>query len=159
MEVTDVYCMNQMASWVEYFYICNIFVLWIMGILWVLDITLVNLFLISFPLYKPSKTQSKSSGHRFQQFSMSKKLFVILLSQNLEPLFWQDVVIGVLNTRKQPKARKSVKTSNRNAVKAKSERKEQKCWGRESKGNGKGIKETNDNGSDFELEMDLLEVQ
>jgi len=88
---------------------------------------------------------------------MSKKLFVILLSQNLEPLFWQDVVIGVLNTRKQPKARKSVKTSNRNAVKAKSERKEQKCWGKESKGNG--IKETNDNGSDFELEMDLLEVQ
>ena len=38
---------------------------------------------------------------------MSKKLLVVLLSQNLETLFWDDVVNAVLNTRKPSNIRRS----------------------------------------------------
>ncbi len=42
--------------------------------------------------------------HTFQDLSFSKKLFVLLLIQNLEPLFWDDVVTNILSTRKQGSA-------------------------------------------------------
>ena len=41
--------------------------------------------------------------------SMSKKLFVLLLSQNLEPMFWEDVVKSVLNTKKPIKTQNKAK--------------------------------------------------
>jgi hypothetical protein len=107
MEITTVYCTNQLSSWVEAFFIIDIIVLWVLACLWILDLIFTNLFLMVFPLYHPSKKQMKPNCYRFQEFSMSKKLLVVLLSQNLETLFWDDVVNAVLNTRKPSNIRRS----------------------------------------------------
>ena len=44
--------------------------------------------------------------------NISIRLFVILLSQNLEPLFWQYVVRNVLNPRKPLKQQRNGKKKN-----------------------------------------------
>jgi hypothetical protein len=50
--------------------------------------------------------------HTFQQLSYSKKLFVLLLIQNLEPLFWDDVVTSILSTRKQSSTMTTMKRTH-----------------------------------------------
>jgi hypothetical protein len=113
MEKADVYCTNQMASWVEGFFIVDLFCLWLLGFFWILDLVGTTGYLFIFPLYRVKKTKKNIHCYTFQELSMSKKLFAILLAQNLEPLFWQDVVRSILTTRKNiGQQRYAVKTKN-----------------------------------------------
>ena len=90
--------MTQLASWVEAFFIMNLFVLWFLLAFWILDLIIINGYLVFFPMNMTSK-RKKHNCYTLQQLSLSKKLFVVLLSQNLEPLFWHDVVTNILSTR------------------------------------------------------------
>ena len=101
LERFDVFCINQMSSWVEGFCILNLFCLAVLGFIWILDVICTNLYLTCFPLYRQKKHTLHQNCYTFQELSMSKKLFVILLMQNLEPLFWDDVVNNILSTRKK----------------------------------------------------------
>ena len=49
-EITAIYCTNQLASWVEAFFICNLFILGLLAIIWVLDVTCTTLYLFFCPL-------------------------------------------------------------------------------------------------------------
>lgn len=100
LERFDVFCINQMSSWVEGFCVLNVFCLAVLGLIWTLDILCTTVYLTCFPLYRVKKNQLNRNCYNFQELTMSKKLFVILLMQNLEPLFWEDVVKNVLSTRK-----------------------------------------------------------
>ena len=101
LERFDVFCINQMSSWVEGFCVMNIFCLAVLGLIWVLDVICTSLYLTIFPLYMNKRNKINRNCYTFQELSMSKKLFVILLMQNLEPLFWDDVVNNILSTRKK----------------------------------------------------------
>lgn len=101
LERFDVFCINQMSSWVEGFCIMNLFCLAVLGLLWTMDILCTTVYLTAFPLYRQKKNQLHKNCYNFQELSMSKKLFVILLMQNLEPLFWDDVANNILSTRKK----------------------------------------------------------
>ena len=99
IERKDILCYNSLASWVEAFFIANIFVLWILACLWVLDFISTTTYLACSPLYQGSKKNKTQGCYTFNDLSMSKRLFVILLAQNMEPLFWEDVVNNILSTR------------------------------------------------------------
>ena len=97
-ELTEVYCLNQLASWAEGFYIANLFILYTLAALWFIDFVFTFTYIIMFPLYNNSS--KKPNCYTFQQLSLSKRLFSLLLAQNLDPLFWEDVVQNILNTRR-----------------------------------------------------------
>jgi len=48
-------CTTQLASWVEAFFIANIFMLWILALLWVINFCGTTLYLFLFPLYHNSR--------------------------------------------------------------------------------------------------------
>jgi hypothetical protein len=95
-EKYTVYCMSQLGSWVEFFFAVNIIVLWILAFVWLFNFLITTLFLTFFPLYN-FKTHNPYT-YRFQDFSFSQKLFVILLMQNLEPVLWRDIVKNIIST-------------------------------------------------------------
>lgn len=104
-QTLDVYCHTMLASWCEGFYAINLMVLMALLVIWVLDLLHTMFILTWFPMYRVTKLQKSRNCHTFQAMSLSKKLFVLLLSQNLDAMFWEDVVKAVLNTKKPIKTK------------------------------------------------------
>jgi hypothetical protein len=95
-EKYTVYCMSQLGSWVEAFFAVNIIVLWILAFVWIFNLLITTIYLAFFPMYN-QKTYNPYT-YRFKDFSMSQKLFVILLMQNIEPILWNDIVRNIIST-------------------------------------------------------------
>lgn len=85
----EVRCDNESNTWVEAFYITNIYVLIVLLIL--LMITFVQALgaLVFFEFLLP-KRKCKLSNLNY--FGYGKRLMLLFLYQNLEPLFWYDLV-------------------------------------------------------------------
>ena len=110
-ERQEVYCVNQLASWAEGFYIVNLFILYTLAAIWVIDFLFTYTYIVMFPLYNNSS--KKPNCYTFQQLSLSKRLFALLLAQNLDPLFWEDVVQNILNTRRPMMISRANKKTNK----------------------------------------------
>ena len=89
MQTIEVNCYNEGNGWVEAFYICNIFVIMALLFLWLINLiqTMTSLLLFNI-ITGISKIKSP-------QFDIGKKLIILFMAQNYEPLFWNDVIKAI----------------------------------------------------------------
>jgi hypothetical protein len=97
VESTEINCDNEANSWVECFYICNVFILFILIVLYI--ITLFQT-LVSIQAFKIFIDTADFAGTPFEDFGPGKKLVVLFMSQNFEELFWNDVILKISQTKR-----------------------------------------------------------
>jgi hypothetical protein len=124
-----VYCMSQLGSWVEGFFAVNIFLLWFLAFMWLVHMMKTSLYLLFFPLHN-YKTYNPYT-YRFKEFSLSQKLFVILLMQNTAPMLWKDIVKNILNTTDPKKIDEKWRQAQRKKNAQKMKRNQFKRYGQE----------------------------
>ena len=98
LQIFTVQCDNEANGWVEAFSICNIYVLFALLILWL--ITMVQT-MASLCLFKQVTGISEYNSSQFKHFCMGKKLMFLFMAQNFEPLFWNDVIMAIRDTKHQ----------------------------------------------------------
>jgi hypothetical protein len=105
MQTIEVNCDNEANGWVEAFYISNIYVLFALLVLWLINL-LQTLFSIIFFKQLTGISQYKSS--QFKNFDMGKKLMFLFMAQNFEPLFWNDVITAIKDTPMKQKPQNNI---------------------------------------------------
>ena len=91
-------CDNESNGWVEAFYIFNIYGIMALLFLWL--ITLIQT-VASILLFKKLTGISKINSDNFRNFDTGKRLLFLLMAQNFEPLFWQDVLMAINDAQTQ----------------------------------------------------------
>ena len=96
LQSTEVNCDNEANSWVECFYISNIFILYILIGLYTATIVQTMAAIKGFKLFTGV---ADFGGTAFENFGPGKKLIFLFMAQNLEELFWADVILKIKDAR------------------------------------------------------------
>ena len=85
-------CDNEVNGWVEAFYILNIYTLISLCVMWIITLIQTLSALLCFQCFTPKTKNKYQKVTNIQSLSYGKRLLFLLMSQNVEPLFWSDVV-------------------------------------------------------------------
>ena len=96
LQLTEINCDNEANSWVECFYITNIFIIYILIGLYCTTILQTVTAIMGF---KQFTGVNDFDGTAFQNFGPGKKLMFLFMSQNYEELFWRDVIRKIRDTK------------------------------------------------------------
>jgi len=88
----EVQCDNSSNSWVEAFYITNIFVLYALIILWIVTFLQTAFALLYF---KNICRITNFKTSKFNHFDYGKRLLFLFMAQNFEPRFWNEVILAI----------------------------------------------------------------
>ena len=91
----QVLCDNEVNGWVEFFYIANIYTMLGLALMWLLTLIQTGSALLCFDCFTPKSNKNYQKVSNIKKLSYGKRLFFLLLSQNVEPLFWSDVVNAI----------------------------------------------------------------
>ena len=85
-------CDNEVNGWVEAFYILNIYTLLSLCVMWMIMFIQTMSALLCFQCFIPKSKNKYQKVTNILKLSYGKRLLFLLMSQNVEPLFWSDVV-------------------------------------------------------------------
>lgn len=91
----QVMCDNEVNGWVEAFYIGNIYTLLALAVMWGITVVQTVSAVFCFKCFVPQTKNNYKPIRFLNRMSYGKRLLFLLISQNVDPLFFSDVVDSI----------------------------------------------------------------
>jgi len=112
----EINCNCENNNWIELFLIINIYVFMFLALLWLINLVQTLIAILLFPYFNAGPTVKMATT--MKDLSYSKRLLALLLSQNVDPMLWNDVVkaINTGHIKKQKQKRKQQKKNGKSKL-------------------------------------------